>query len=463
MGDVSNKGLAWIAALALFMQALDATILNTALPAISDSLKESPLDMQMAIISYALTVAALIPLSGWLADKFGTLRVFRSAILLFVLGSVSCALSWSLNSLVVARIVQGVGGALMMPVARLTIIRSVPKTQLVATWNLMAMAGLTGPILGPILGGWLVTYTSWHWIFLINIPIGLLGIAIAGKYMPNLTQPPRKLDWIGFLLFASGLVGLTLGLEFAAEDTDNVMRAVPILTVGFILICAYCLYAYRVAEPLLPLAMFKIRTFRIGILSNMLIRLSGSGIPFLLPLMLQVAFGYSADIAGWLMAPLALSSVLAKSFIGSVLEKLGYRNTLLINALLMTCAIIGMSFLDAQSPLWLFILLVMWFGTCMSFMFTAVNTLTVCDLSDQYASAGSTMMSVVQQVGIGIGIAVSAVILGMYRANIGETDALLTQAFSYTFLTSAIFGLILALNIARLAQQDGNHLHSKTA
>lgn len=244
MGDVSNKGLAWIAALALFMQALDATILNTALPAISDSLKESPLDMQMAIISYALTVAALIPLSGWLADKFGTLRVFRSAILLFVLGSVACALSWSLNSLVVARIVQGVGGALMMPVARLTIIRSVPKTQLVATWNLMAMAGLTGPILGPILGGWLVTYTSWHWIFLINIPIGLLGIAIAGRYMPNLTQPPRKLDWIGFLLFASGLVGLTLGLEFAAEDTDNVMRAVPILTVGFILICAYCLYAY---------------------------------------------------------------------------------------------------------------------------------------------------------------------------------------------------------------------------
>lgn len=208
--------------------------------------------------------------------------------------------------------------------------------------------------------------------------------------------------------------------------------------------------------------MFKIRTFRIGILSNMLIRLSGSGIPFLLPLMLQVAFGYSADIAGWLMAPLALSSVLAKSFIGSVLEKLGYRNTLLINALLMTCAIIGMSFLDAQSPLWL-ILLVMWFGTCMSFMFTAVNILTVCDLSDQYASAGSTMMSVVQQVGIGIGIAVSAVILGMYRANIGETDALLTQAFSYTFLTSAIFGLILALNIARLAQQDGNHLHSKQA
>ena len=461
MGNVSHKGLAWIAALALFMQALDATILNTALPAVSNSLKESPLDMQMAIISYALTVAALIPLSGWLADKFGTLRVFRGAILLFVIGSIACAVSWSLNSLVLARIVQGIGGALMMPVARLAIIRCVPRTQLVATWNLMAMAGLTGPILGPILGGWLVTYASWHWIFLINIPIGLIGMAIAGRFMPNLTQPPRKLDWKGFFLFASGLVGLTLGLEFIAEDIDNLAKAAPILAVGFLLICGYCWYALRAEEPLLPLGMFNIRTFRIGIVANMLIRLSGSGIPFLLPLMLQVALGYSADVVGWLMAPLALSSVLAKSFISRVLERIGYRNTLLINALLMTLAIVGMSTLDAESPLWLFILLVMWFGTCISFMFTSVNTLTVCDLSEQYASGGSTMMSVVQQVGIGVGIAVSAVILGIYRANIGETDVLLTQAFSYTFLTSAIFGLILALNISRLASQDGNHLHRK--
>ncbi|VTR43354.1 putative transport protein [Actinobacillus pleuropneumoniae] len=241
------------------------------------------------------------------------------------------------------------------------------------------------------------------------------------------------------------------------------MRAVPILTVGFILICAYCLYAYRVAEPLLPLAMFKIRTFRIGILSNMLIRLSGSGIPFLLPLMLQVAFGYSADIAGWLMAPLALSSVLAKSFIGSVLEKLGYRNTLLINVLLMTCAIIGMSFLDAQSPLWLFILLVMWFRDLyVVYVYRSKypngvrfkRSIRQCRFNHDECGSASRYRN---------RIAVSAVILGIYRANIGETDVLLTQAFSYTFLTSAIFGLILALNISRLARQDGNHLHNKKA
>ncbi len=196
------KGLAWIAALALFMQSLDATILTMALPAISASLNESALEMQLAIISYALTVAAVIPLSGWLAGKFGALIVFRLAVILFVLGSIACTMSFSLDMLVASRILQGIGGALMMPVARLTIIRTVPKTELVATWNLMAMAGLIGPILGPILGGWLVTYMSWHWIFLINIPIGIVGVVIAGKYMPNTRYASQKLDWFGFLRFS---------------------------------------------------------------------------------------------------------------------------------------------------------------------------------------------------------------------------------------------------------------------
>ena len=204
-----HRSLAWIAATAFFMQSLDATILNTALPAISVDLHQSPLEMQMAVISYALTVALFIPMSGWLADKYGTLKIFRLAVGLFVLGSVFCAMSYSLNMLVASRVVQGFGGALMMPVARLAIIRTIPKNQLLPIWNTMAMAGLTGPIIGPVLGGWLVTYATWHWIFLINIPIGLAGIWLAIRFMPNVTGKNRHLDWLGFFLFGGGLVGVT--------------------------------------------------------------------------------------------------------------------------------------------------------------------------------------------------------------------------------------------------------------
>ena len=209
------RNLAWIAAIALFMQSLDATILNTALPAISASLNESPLEMQMTIISYALTVALFIPLTGWVADKYGTLNVFRVAVGIFVLGSVACAMANSLNALILSRILQGFGGALMMPVARLAIIRHVPKTQLVAAWNAMAMAGLIGPVMGPIVGGWLVTHATWHWIFLINIPIGLLGIWFAGRYMPNSIGKINKLiGLVSYYLLADWQALLSVWIYF---------------------------------------------------------------------------------------------------------------------------------------------------------------------------------------------------------------------------------------------------------
>ncbi|MDU7471434.1 MAG: MFS transporter, partial [Serratia marcescens] len=202
----SMAGLPWIAAMAFFMQALDATILNTALPAIAQSLGRSPLAMQSAVISYTLTVAMLIPVSGWLADRFGTRRVFIFAVTLFTLGSLLCALSPTLSALVASRVLQGIGGAMMMPVARLALLRAYPRSELLPVLNFVTMPGLVGPILGPLLGGWLVTYATWHWIFLINIPIGLLGIFYARKYMPDFTTPKRRFDFLGFMLFGLSLV-----------------------------------------------------------------------------------------------------------------------------------------------------------------------------------------------------------------------------------------------------------------
>ncbi|OOF69844.1 MDR family MFS transporter [Rodentibacter caecimuris] len=459
---LSYRGLAWIAAMALFMQSLDATILNTALPSIAADLHESALEMQMAIISYSLTVALFIPLTAWLANKFGTLTVFRNAVFLFVLGSVACALSASLETLILSRILQGLGGALMMPVARLAIIQSVPKYQLLQAWNLMATAGLIGPILGPILGGWLVTHASWHWIFLINLPIGGIGILFAGKVMRNTKGNVQKLDWEGFLLFSLGLVGLTLGLDLLSESQSHSWLTSGSLILGISLLGAYYRYAKHHNDAILPLSLFRHRTFRLGILSNLFIRLSGSGIPFLLPLMFQLVFGYSAELSGWMLAPIALTSVLCKTIVGKILERLGYKTTLILTALCMALSIITMSFLSVETSLWAVIFNLMCYGACMSIIYTAVNTLTIADLTQSEAGAGSTMLSIVQQVGIGIGIAVSSIILSCYRQFLAEeSNNNLPQAFSWTFLTSTIFAIFLVWTLSYLRKRDGSQLRKK--
>lgn len=451
------RSLAWIGAIAFFMQALDATILNTALPAISTDFSQSPLEMQMAVISYVLTVALFIPLSGWLADKYGTLSVFRTAVGLFVIGSVACAFSSNLNQLILARILQGLGGALMMPVARLAILRTIPKNQLLPVWNLMAMAGLIGPICGPILGGWLVVYASWQWIFLINIPIGLFGIWLAGDYMPNSFGKKQKLDWIGFLLFAGGLVGVTLGLDLISQTEGNLQTACISMMIGLIFLFTYIAYAKGRETALIPLSLFKIRTFSLGLSANLLVRLCASGVPFLMPLMLQIVFGYSPDIAGWLIAPIAFCSLLSKIFSTKLIVKLGYKTTLILTALLMTLTIALMSLLNTNSQMWLYIMLVSAYGGCLSVMFGAVNTLTVSELDEQAASAGSTMLSIVQQVGIGIGIAVASLILNCYRT-VFSLNTELQSAFSYTFFSVAGFGVILLFLLTRLDKNDGQNL-----
>lgn len=459
--SLDYRPLAWIAAIALFMQSLDATILNTALPAIAVDMHESALEMQMAVISYALTVAALIPLSGWVADRFGTLRSFRVSVFVFVLGSVACAMSTTLNQLIAARVLQGIGGALMMPVARLAIIRYVPKNKIIAAWNLMAMAGLIGPVVGPILGGWFVTHMTWHWIFLMNLPIGLMGIWIAGKYMPNNYGNAGRLDWFGFLLFAFGLMGITFGLDVIADDLNQKVKALALIGGGIGLLILYVYHAKRASNPLIPLSLWKVRTFTLGMIGNLLVRISGSGVPFLLPLMLQIAFHYDAQTAGLMIAPIAVSSILIKTFATKLLFKYGYKTSLILTALGMTVSIAAMALITKDTPLWVYVPLIMFYGACMSLMFTAVNTLTIGDLNAQQASAGSTLLSMMQQVGIGFGIAISSVILALWRGALGENAEGLEQAFSYTFLVSSSFAILLALLMSLLHKDDGDNLRKK--
>ncbi len=451
----SMAGLPWIAAMAFFMQALDATILNTALPAIAHSLNRSPLAMQSAIISYTLTVAMLIPVSGWLADRFGTRRIFMIAVSLFTLGSLACALSTSLFELVIFRVVQGIGGAMMMPVARLALLRAYPRSELLPVLNFVTMPGLVGPILGPVLGGMLVTWASWHWIFLINIPIGITGLIYARKYMPNFTTPKRSFDMSGFLLFGLSLVLFSSGMELFGEQIVASWIAFTIIGISILMLLAYIRHARRHPTPLISLSLFKTRTFSVGIAGNLATRLGTGCVPFLMPLMLQVGFGYPALIAGCMMAPTALGSILAKSTVTQVLRWLGYRKTLVGITLFIGVMIAQFSLQSPSMPIWMLILPLFVLGMAMSTQFTSMNTITLADLTDENASSGNSMLAVTQQLSISLGVAISAAVLRVYQ---GLEGANTVEQFHYTFITMGGITVVSALVFMLLKPKDGRNL-----
>lgn len=451
----SMAGLPWIAAMAFFMQALDATILNTALPAIAQSLGRSPLAMQSAIISYTLTVAMLIPMSGWLADRFGTRRVFMLAVSLFTLGSLACALSNSLSMLVVFRVIQGIGGAMMMPVARLALLRAYPRSELLPVLNFVTMPGLIGPILGPVMGGVLVTWASWHWIFLINIPIGLAGLFYARKYMPNFTTPRRSFDMGGFFLFGLSLVLFSSGMELFGEKLVASWIAFTIILSGILLLLAYIRHARRHPTPLISLNLFNTRTFSVGVAGNIASRLGTGCVPFLMPLMLQVGFGYPALIAGCMMAPTALGSILAKSMVTQILRRLSYRKTLVGITLFIGLMIAQFALQTPAMAIWMLVLPLFILGMAMSTQFTAMNTITLADLTDDNASSGNSVLAVTQQLSISLGVAVSAAVLRFYEGFDGTNTV---EQFHYTFITMGAITLVSALVFMLLKAKDGRNL-----
>jgi EmrB/QacA subfamily drug resistance transporter len=440
--------------MAFFMQALDATILNTALPAIATSLERSPLAMQSAIISYTLTVAMLIPVSGWLADRYGTRKIFILAVSLFTLGSLACALSGSLSMLVVSRVVQGIGGAMMMPVARLALLRAYPRSELLPVLNFVTMPGLVGPILGPMLGGLLVTYASWHWIFLLNIPIGIAGIFYARKYMPDFTTPKRRFDFSGFLLFGLGLVLISVGIELFGERVVLPWQALLVLSGGIALLLLYIVHARRHPAPLINLPMFKTRTFSVGIIGNIASRLGTGCIPFLMPLMLQVGFGYPALIAGCMMGPTVIGALLAKSTVTQVLRRFGYRHTLVGITIIIGILIATFSLQSPGGSMVMLLAALLILGMAMSTQFTAMNTITLADLNDENASGGNSVLAVTQQLSISFGVAVSAAVLRFYQ----DVEATTVAQFHATFLTMGVVTVLSAFTFMMLRPSDGRNL-----
>jgi EmrB/QacA subfamily drug resistance transporter len=394
LDPATKRLLPWLVAIAFFMQTLDGSILNTALPRMAVDLGESPLRMQAVVVAYLLTVALVIPASGWLADRFGTRRIFLAAIGLFSLGSLLCALSPNLGLLVLSRIVQGVGGALLLPVGRLAILRAFPKSELLSALAFVAVPGLLGPLVGPTLGGWIVEIATWHWVFLINLPVGLAGAALSMKYMPDLRNPVDGFDSRGFGLFSAGLVLVTLALQGLGERAISAAVSLLMLVAGLAAMVAYWLHAVRSERPLFSPALFRIPTFAIGVAGNLFARIGSGAMPFLLPLFLQLALGHSPAGAGMSLIPTALGAMLCKSFAAPLIRRAGYRRVLAVNTVLLGGMMASFSFVGPEWPHGALLAMLGVFGVINSLQFTAMNTLTLGDLGPAEASSGNGLLSV---------------------------------------------------------------------
>lgn len=455
--DPSTKRLLpWLVAIAFFMQTLDGTILNTALPAMAASLGESPLRMQSVVIAYMLTVALLIPASGWLSDRFGTRRIFVSAIVMFSLGSLLCALSPSLAMLVGARIVQGFGGALLLPVGRLAILRGFPRAELLKALTFVTLPGLVGPLVGPTLGGWLVQVATWHWVFLINLPVGVIGVVVAQRYMPDLRGAVgQRFDLRGFVMFSSGLVMVSLALQGLGEHAMSVAASMLLLVGGLAAMVAYWLHATRAKQPLFSPALMRIPTFAIGLAGNLFSRLGSGAMPFLIPLFMQVGLGYSPSVTGMSMIPTALGAMLCKLFAEPMIKRLGYRTVLVSNTLLLGLVIAAFGLVSKTTPHVLILVMLGVFGVVNSMQFTAMNTLTLGDLDEATASSGNSLLSVVMQLSMSLGVAAGGALLAAFTgAKFHAAESSVIESFHATFLCVGGLSMVAAFIFFQLGPRE---------
>ena len=401
-----------IVAVALFMENMDSTVIATSLPAIARALGTNPLALKLAVTSYLLALAICIPASGWTADRFGARHVFRIAIGVFVLGSIGCALSRSLEEFVLARIVQGMGGAMMTPVGRLILVRSIDKRLLVHAMSLVTIPALVGPICGPPLGGFITTYASWHWIFIINVPIGLAGLAMATRYIPDVrTERPAPFDFVGFILSGLGIGGLAFGLSVMGLEFLPIGVVAALLGVGAASAAAYIVYARHKAAPILDLGLLKLPTFRASIFGGFLFRLGIGALPFLLPLLLQIGFDLTPFQSGLITFTGALGSMFMKAAVAGVLRRLGYRPVLVYNSLLSAAFLAACASFVPGMPFAAMIVILLSGGFFRSLQFTSINTLAYAEIEPQLMSRATTLVSVAQQLSLSTGVAVGALVV----------------------------------------------------
>ena len=450
----------YIVGCALFMQMLDSTVVATALPMMAVSLDTDVIRMNTIITSYLLAVAVFVPISGWAADKWGARRIFVYAILLFTLSSVACALSQSLNQLIAARIIQGMAGAMMVPVGRIILLRRVPKEELLSAMAVLSLPALLGPIIGPPVGGFFVTYMSWHWIFLINVPVGILGIAMVLRYIrPDVPPSAPPLDWLGFLLSAIALASLVISFESIGHSELSPKQLIIIFSTGVITTLWYIWHARQAAFPILDLSLLRTRSFAISIFGGNLCRFSLGAMPFMLAILLQIGFGLSAFTTGLVTFTSAIGALVIKPLAPIIIRQFNYRNVLMYNALLTGAFIAICALFKADTPLWIMSLLLAVGGVFRSLQFTAVNTLTYADLNNEAMSRASSFASMAQQLGISLGVACAAITLNI-SMHIHQRTEVAPDDLSWGFIIIGILTALSAFSFKRLQPDAGAALQN---
>ncbi|HBB6759539.1 TPA: MFS transporter [Citrobacter amalonaticus] len=447
----STRWQLWIVAFGFFMQSLDTTIVNTALPSMAKSLGESPLHMHMVVVSYVLTVAVMLPASGWLADKIGVRNIFFTAIVLFTLGSLFCAGSGTLNELVMARVLQGVGGAMMVPVGRLTVMKIVPREQYMAAMTFVTLPGQIGPLLGPALGGILVEYASWHWIFLINLPVGIVGAIATLLLMPNYTMQTRRFDLSGFLLLATGMAVLTIALDGSKGMGMSSFALGALVVGGVAAILLYLKHAKANPRALFSLHLFRTPTFSLGLFGSFAGRIGSGMLPFMTPVFLQIGLGFSPFHAGLMMIPMVLDSMGMKRIVVQVVNRFGYRRVLVATTL--GLSVVTLLFMSTALLGWYYVLPLVLFvqGMVNSTRFSSMNTLTLKDLPDELASSGNSLLSMIMQLSMSIGVTVAGLLLGMFGQQQITVDSRTSHTvFMYTWLCMAFIIALPAVIFARV-------------
>lgn len=443
-----------IMAVALFMEQMDSTVISTALPAIARDLNVGPITLKLALTTYMVALAIFIPISGWVADRFGAKRVFRAAIVVFLLGSIFCAISGNLLEFVLSRFVQGMGGAMMTPVGRLVILRTTDRSQLVRAMALLTIPALIGPMAGPPLGGFLTTYFSWHWIFLINVPIGLFGLVMASIYLPAIAdEPPSNLDWKGFFLVALAASGIVFGLSVISLPALPPATGYITTVIGIVAALAYIRHARRAAKPLLNLSLFRNQPFQIATTSASFFRMATGAFPFLLPLMLQLGFGMNPFQSGMITFVGAIGAIMTKFVAPRMFAAFGFKPILITASVATALLTISFIFFEADTPAYIMLTILFVTGLFRSFFFTGVNSLAYAEIETAQASQATAISSMFQQASFALGVAFAAVILDLAGY---FTEGQLTVAhFHIAFFVVAIVSLGSLFPLLRLRSDAG--------
>ncbi|QGZ64406.1 MFS transporter [Paraburkholderia acidisoli] len=447
-----------IVACSMFMENVDATVIVTSLPALARDLGQDPITLKLAVTSYVIGLGVFIPICGWVADRFGSRNVFRTAIGIFMAGSLLCAASTSLEMFVLARFVQGIGGAMMVPVGRIIIFRSLPKSDFIRAVNYLTVPALLGPVIGPPLGGFITTYLHWRFIFFVNIPIGVLGIWLANRHIANLHEDdPGPLDWAGFVLSAGGASLFMLGLSLVGGELVSNATAFTMCAIGALLLIVYWFYAQRVERPVLDLQFLRIPSFNASVAGGSLFRIGLGAMPFLLPLTLQEGLGMTAFASGTITCASAFGSIFMKAIVSRVLGRFGFRRTLIVNAMLAGGAIAICGSFSPGMPVWLIWFIVLAGGLFPSLQFTGLNSLAYADIATRDIGRATSVASVIQQVSLGLGVTIAGIVLQISHRVQGHASIVWSD-FWPAFLVVGLFSVASIPVTMRLPANAGDEI-----